>query len=87
VEAATEEYRRESDIFGQWLSDCAVTDRGQFLLASEAYSSFRDWCKAHGYKEPTENSLGRSMVEKGFKKVKNRQGKRGYEDVRLVPIL
>ena len=87
IERATEEYRRESDIMGQWFTDRAASAPGKLLMVSEAYASFSDWCKAHGYREPTETSLGRWMTEKGYTRTKNRVGKRCYEGIILRPII
>lgn len=87
IEKATEEYRRESDIMGQWFADCAASFPGKLILVSEAYTSFSGWCSAHGYREPTETSLGRWMTEKGYTRTKNRVGKRCYEGLILLPII
>ena len=84
IEDATEEYRKESDLVGQWFSDCCASDPGQFLSSAEAYQSFRDWCRAHGFREPTETFLGRNITDKGFTRDKFR-GKRGYVGFRILP--
>jgi putative DNA primase/helicase len=83
VEAATEEYRKESDILGQWFSDCAASSPGSFTTASEAFDSFRNWCKSFGFKEPTQTGFARSLVEHGYERGTERN-KRGYKGFILV---
>jgi putative DNA primase/helicase len=68
IEQATEEYRLESDLVGQWLSECTARESSGYLLTKEAIASYREWCKAHGYREPNDRALGRRMVELGFER-------------------
>lgn len=85
VEDATAQYRKESDLLGQWFEDSALSDPRETLPASDAYDSFRNWCKSYGFREPTQTSFGRSMEERGYKKIKQ-AGKRQYDGVMLRPI-
>lgn len=78
VVQATEEYRRESDLVGQWFEDCAGSSPTAFTPAAEAYTSFRNWCKTYGFREQTQTSFGRAMEEKGYRKGKE-GGTRGYK--------
>jgi putative DNA primase/helicase len=78
VEAATAEYRTESDLVGLWFDDCCAGSSTSTVLASDAYESFRAWCKTFGYREPTQMSFGLRLDEKGFAKLKLR-GKRQYQ--------
>ncbi len=85
VQAATEEYRKESDLVGQWFADCAASGPSDYVAASEAYDSFRNWCKSYGFREPTQTSFGRSMEERGYARGR-KSGKRVYEGLILTPI-
>jgi putative DNA primase/helicase len=87
VDVATEEYRKESDLLGQWFEDCAVSDPREAVPASEAYDSFRNWCKSYGFREPTQTAFGRAMEERGFAKART-SGKRVYQGLKLlVPMI
>jgi putative DNA primase/helicase len=83
IEKATEEYRLESDLVGQWFADCCMRSSLSATSASDAYNSYRDWCRAYGYHDPTQNSFGRSLVEKGFVRFRN-QAKRSYQGFLIV---
>lgn len=78
VTEATEDYRKESDIFGQWFDDCCASSPADETLAADAYESFSTWCKTYGFRFPTQNSFSRSLTERGFLGARNRQGKRVY---------
>lgn len=77
ITAATEEYRKESDILGQWFTDSAASSPGAFTLASTAYDSFRGWCHAFGYKEPTQTGFARGLIDRGYDRATH-HNKRGY---------
>lgn len=87
VEAATEEYRKESDLVGQWFDDACASSPASTVLASDAFDSFRSWCKSWGYREPTQNSFARNLTEKGYLRLKLR-GKRQWQGFILTdPVL
>lgn len=80
---ATEEYRKESDILGQWFADCCASSPTGRTPAAEAYTSFRDWCRSFGFREPTQTGFARGLIEKGYERVRDMK-KRSYGGFILV---
>ncbi len=86
VEAATEEYRKESDLVGQWFEDCAASSPASTTPAAEAYDSFRTWCKNWGYREPNQNSFSRQLTERGYHRLRER-GKRQWQGFIILDLI
>ena len=66
VVAATEEYRRESDVIGAFLEDCCIASPGYEVPASELYHAFKRWAKDNGEYELSQTAFGRRLDERGF---------------------
>ncbi len=66
VTAATEDYRRESDVLGAFLDDCCELAPGLEVQSSDLYNAFRKWAKEHGEYELSMTVLGRRLDERGF---------------------
>lgn len=67
VTEATERYRAESDIVGQWIDDCIVSGAQMEMKSGDGYRSFKEWSVDHGIQRPL--SLfhwARRMEEHGF---------------------
>jgi putative DNA primase/helicase len=66
VEQATESYRSESDVFGQFLAECTDADQFGEVRALELYNVYARWAKGQGEKSPATNTrFGRAMSERG----------------------
>ena len=70
VEAATNEYRQESDVIAQFLSDCTVETENAKVKASDLYKAYEAWCGEIGEEAITGTAFGRRVREKGYEKVK-----------------
>lgn len=70
VADATNEYRIESDIILQFLSDCTIETDDAKVKASDLYKAFEAWCTESGEESITRTAFGRRMNEKGYVKVK-----------------
>lgn len=82
IDIATEEYRQESDVIGQWLEDRAIAGEGMHIEATAAYLDFVAW---KGVVSKFENTtwFGRRMSEHGHKSVK-KGGKKIYLGIGLL---
>jgi putative DNA primase/helicase len=82
VDQATEEYRQESDIIGQWLEDRTIAGEGMHISADAAYKDFAAW---KGMVSKFENTtwFGRRMSERGHKSEK-KGGKKVYLGLGLL---
>ena len=86
IEAASDEYRQESDLVQQWLDEETTLDATETTPCYDAYSYFVQWCKHRGYPTWSNNSFGRAMTEKGF--VRKSNGKtREYVGLKAEPYV
>ena len=73
VEEATDEYRKEMDVLGDFLNECFEIVPMMTLSASEIYKTYKDWCEDGGEFCLSQTKFGKSMNERGFEK-KRREG-------------
>ena len=71
VLAATEEYRGESDILGQFILERTTTapeypDATVREGAATLYKAYQAWCEACGQRYETMTAFGRALTERGF---------------------
>lgn len=62
----TKQYRKESDIFSEWIDDCCDQVGGQKEKASILYQSHKNWCLANGYYVPSSKMFAIRMEEHGY---------------------
>lgn len=75
VKAATDEYRAESDVIGQFLADCCKLEQGQVAQANELYRAYQGWCGANGVKYVlAQNVFGGKLKTKGLESARNKSG-------------
>ena len=67
VQAATDAYRAEMDVFGPFISECCVVHRHAEVWANQLYSAYRQWCVDNGVKEQNQQKFGRYLTSKGFR--------------------
>jgi len=67
VRYATEEYREDMDILGQFLTErCAAFDSAR-VLQKPLFDSYREWCDEKGYKAKyAENTFVQELKGRGF---------------------
>ncbi len=73
IDQATQAYRDETDLIGQWLHECTEANPDERLPAAEAFASYQQWCQSYGYHKPTNTGFKRSLEDKGF--VQKRHGR------------
>lgn len=74
VKQATLEYQTESDVIGQFFNDCVAEDKESKLKSSELYIYYKGWCEDNGEKALSQTALGRTLIERGHKRKKYRDG-------------
>jgi len=59
VRAATEIYRRQNDIYRQFIEECIIEDPEKFMSLAELYNLFKDWFKESlpGHSVPVKNEI------------------------------
>lgn len=63
VKAATEEYKSEMDILGQFIEECCVKSESENVLFSKLYERYNDWCIENNEHPMSKQKLGRRLVE------------------------
>ena len=66
VEAATKEYRDQSDRLTMFTASCLSHEAGQELRASAIYSRYKDWCADNGFKYENASNFRKKMETAGF---------------------
>jgi P4 family phage/plasmid primase-like protien len=75
VNAATEEYRSEMDVLGEFLRTRCVLQPFAMSKASALYDAYQDWARtAIGGSPMTQTMFGRRLAERGFLRDKQRKG-------------
>lgn len=74
VKAATNDYRSEMDVIGQFLDEqCTVQPRARVLCAA-LYGAYAKWCEDGGERPINQRRFGAQMTERGFDRVRTRDG-------------
>ena len=84
VEAATLEYRRESDHLGRFMKEKCTDGRGEQASGNDLYQAYVDFCSANGEKPESNNAFAKALAERGISKKRGRKGT-VYHGIGLVP--
>ena len=63
---ATNVFRDENDLLGQWLEDCCTVGQGLSESKARLYHNYTRWAENCGYHPLTQNSFSRSLRERGY---------------------
>jgi putative DNA primase/helicase len=86
VIAATEAYRKESDVLGAFLSQHCVFDRSEMCTGKDLRELYERWCKDNGHEPLGGRRLATRLRETGAVECNVRKGQRtfrGWRGVRL----
>ncbi len=82
VAEATNSYKAEMDVLGDFLEDCCEVEEGAESLASHLYGSYTEWAKGQNEKPATQRRLSLALLKRGFKRTRRING-RFYQGLRL----
>ena len=74
TEAATEQYRNEMDVVGQFLTDKCLMNEDARVASSELYRIYKNWASDNGYRAMSIQRLKRSLVSRGFTPQRTKKG-------------
>lgn len=87
---ATEEYRKDMDIIGQFIEECCEMGTGYSVMKAELYEAYRRWAISSGHKVPlTSMKFSIKMKERnlfGEREHRNLNGKHSWEGIRLKSV-
>lgn len=75
-------YRQESDLLGQYLDECAITDPAGKVDQQMLYGGWSVWCTSNGLKPTSKSSFSRRLGELGHGGVRE-GGKRYYGGLKM----
>lgn len=74
VQAAVEEYRRESDVLGRFLEECAILGEGFSTRASELFAAYEAFCHSQGEERLSGRQFKAELVERGHVVIRRTAG-------------
>lgn len=66
VRKATETYRRESDVFGQFAAECLRPEEGARTKTSNVYACYSQWCAMNGFHPESGQLFKKQLESRGF---------------------
>lgn len=66
VQAATQAYRDEMDVFGPFIAECCVINRAAEVKANDLYRAYVAWCAETAQQEQNQTKFGKYLSSKGF---------------------
>jgi P4 family phage/plasmid primase-like protien len=82
VRGATDDYKCDQDIFGEWLAACCTVSPGLQATSTDLYTDYRIWSVDNGFRPPSSATFGRRLGERGFV-VRQSNGKRIWRGLAL----
>ena len=74
VTAATDEYRREQDVIGDFLADKCEFGQRYIIAVAELYNAYTMWCANAGEEAVTRNRFGRLLRQRGVQRTRDSHG-------------
>lgn len=71
VEAATQAYRDEMDVFGPFISEFCVIHPHAEAWTNQLYAAYQAWCSENGRRPENATKFGRYLNAKGFRTYKS----------------
>jgi putative DNA primase/helicase len=67
---ATDEYRGEMDVIGNFLKECCIQKPGVSIRIRELFKAYQDWCEENNEHAVSERFLGLRLKEMGFERTR-----------------
>lgn len=84
VLVATETYRADQDVLGEWLQDRCITGNSYTARASDLYHAYKDWATGRGEYVESQTRFGTRLAERGFGKDRDSGNRVVYRGIGLV---
>lgn len=76
VVEATDAYRAEEDLLGDFLAACCKEEAGRSVGSAELYKAYQRWAEEAGEKAWSQTAFGRAIGERGFEAKKDQRGRK-----------
>ena len=88
VKAATDDYREEMDVLGEFLKDRCQVSPDAKVSSKDLFEAYSAWCEANGQEPVGQRAFISALKEKGFKRGRvGHVGVRGWIGVELMEML
>lgn len=74
VLAATDEYRADQDVLGQFLDERCDLDQDSAIKASELHTALEYWTRENGHEPMSQKALASRLVDRGFQRDRRKNG-------------
>jgi len=81
VLCATEDYRQQMDVLGQFISDCCCLGPKLTAGSSLLYAVYKEWCEKAGEHVRSQRWLGMQLRDRGFVGVRPHGGRVAYQGI------
>jgi putative DNA primase/helicase len=85
VKKATDAYRTDMDVIGQFLNDRCVQLECATVRAAELYTAYCEWARDNGERELSQKALALVLQERGFEKTRSKHS-RAWKGLCLSPF-
>jgi putative DNA primase/helicase len=75
ISSATEEYRSEMDVLGNFIKECCIQSPGVSIKARELFKCYQEWCDDHNEHAVSERFLGLRLKEMGLEQKRMNDGR------------
>jgi putative DNA primase/helicase len=82
---ATDDYRAEQDLLGEWIEECCLTGTGCEARSGDLFRSYKKWCEDRGEKGMSRTKFSSRLTERGFTKDRQTSGHVCYCGIGVVP--
>ena len=76
---ATQQYRDDQDLFGQWLEDNCVIDSSSTTSKEDLYRNYKWWSESCGVRPLSRQRFSRRLTEREFKTMPDKRTVKGIE--------
>ena len=83
VTNATQEYRQEQDVIGNFINECCFLDTRERTKTKDLYTAYQNWCTENGEYTGNNREFGKRLTERGFKPTRTKSA-RFYEGIKLL---
>jgi phage/plasmid-associated DNA primase len=66
IKTATDSYRQESDILGDFIQDCCIIEPGTTVTKAELKEKYHSWCQDNGIEPVSQKTFKSRLSEKGI---------------------
>ena len=68
VKIATNTYKNEMDVIGQFISECCIVTEAASVRSSNLFETWRQWAQSNGEAEKSQKWFSNVLAEKGYQK-------------------